>query len=128
MGSGTGPFRDYVFSGLVIGRKGKRDTGESRAEIDTDDELRLVAIRCLDLDGGVTVLGLHARWDRHVLLGLHAIARRRVHGLLHAVLGVLHVGVGVDGGGVLGEGVMRVVGHWTRRTVSSSSWITRWSA
>lgn len=54
-----------------------------------------------------------------MLLRLDAVSRRRVHGLLHAVLSVLHVEVGVDGGGVLGEGVMRL-GHRTRRTVSYS--------
>lgn len=120
MGSGTRPFRDDVFSGLVVSRKGKCDTGERCAEVDTDDKLCLVAIRTLDLDGGVSVLSLHTRWDGHVLLGLHAVARRRIHRLLHAVLGVLHIGVGVDGSWVLGEGVMRVVGHRTRRSVSSS--------
>lgn len=122
MSSSTGPFCDDVFTGLVVGRKGKGDTGEGCSEINTNDELGFVAIRALDLDGGVSVLGLrlHAGRDRHVLLRLHAVTwRRGVHGLLHAMR-VLHVGVGIDGGGVLGEGMMRVGWHWTRRTVSSS--------
>lgn len=99
------PFRDDILAGLIVGCKGKRDTGEGGTKVDTHNELRFVSIGALDLDGGVAILGLvHGRLDRvakGLLWGLHAIPRGRVHGLLMA--GVLHRGVEVERGGVLGE-------------------------
>lgn len=117
--SSARPFRDDILSGLIVGRKGKRDTRKGCPKINTDDQLRPVAIRTLDLDSGVASreLGLrHARRNamRHMLLW-QAVPWRRVQRLLRSMLRVLHIGV--DGGGMLDEGVLRIMGHWTRRTV-----------
>lgn len=113
------PLRDNILSSLIVRRKRERDTRERCPEINTHNELRLAAIRTLDLDRGVAprVLRLrHARRNpmRHMLLR-HTIPRRRIQRLLRTMLRVLHIGV--DGGVMLGESVLRVVGHWTRRTV-----------
>lgn len=100
------PFRNDILARLIVGRKRKGDTGEGRTEIDTDNQLRLVAVvGALNLDGGVTILILtHWRLDPvadGLLWGLHAIPGGWVHGLL--VASVLHVGIRVERGGVLGE-------------------------
>lgn len=100
------PFRNDILSRLIVRRERKGDTGEGRTEIDTDNQLRFVAVvGALDLDGGVAILILtHWRLDPvadGLLWGLHAIPGGWVHGLL--VASVLHVGIGVERGGVLGE-------------------------
>ena len=100
------PLGDDILPSLVVGGKGKCDTGKGGAKVDSDDELCLVAICRLDLDGRVAVLGLLAqRWGEvpeRLLRRLHAVARRRVH-RLRWVAGVLHGGTGVERGGVLGQ-------------------------
>lgn len=127
MSSRARPFCDDILPGLIVGRERECDPRKGRAKVNTDNELRLAAIRTLDLDGGVAprVLRLrHAGRDavRDVLLW-HAVPRRCVERLLHSRLRVLHIGI--DGGGVLDEGVLGVVGHWTRRTVRTRGGVAR---
>lgn len=99
------PFCDDILAGFIVGCKGKRDTGEGGTKVDTNNELCFVAIGTLDLNGGVAILVLIHRLLHRVteglLWGLHAIPRGWVHGLL--VASVLHRGIGVERGGVLGE-------------------------
>lgn len=113
------PFRDDILSGLVVGRKRKRDTREGCPKINTDNELRPVAVRSLRVESGVAprVLRLrHALRDAmgHMLLR-YAVSWGRVQRLLRSMLGVLHIRI--EWGGMLDEGVLGVVGHRARRTV-----------
>lgn len=99
------PFRNDILARLIVGCESKGDTGKGGTKVDTDNKLRFVAIGALDLDSGIAILVLaHRRLDRvadGLLWGLHAIPGGWVHGLL--VASVLHRGIGVERGGVLGE-------------------------
>lgn len=76
VGSGTGPFCDDVLPSFIVGCKGECDTGEGGTKVDTDDELGLVAISTLDLDGRVSSRVLLRKTGRSTMAQLLCFVRR----------------------------------------------------
>ena len=96
MSTGTRPLRNDIFSGLIVGRKGKSYTRKGGTKVDPHDELGLTAPGSFDLDGVAHVLlrlRLHGRgdWRGDGLLRYPVSWRRRPHGL--DGLGILQVGI-----------------------------------
>lgn len=96
MSSCSRPFRNDVFSCFIVGRKGKRDTGECGAKVNADNQLGLTPTGTFNLNRGISypVLGL-----RHSLAHsmscdrlLQAITRRSAQ-RLDRLLRIVQVGV-----------------------------------
>ena len=95
MSTGTRPLRNDIFSGLIVGRKGKSYTRKGGTKVDPHDELGLTAPGSFNLDGIAHVLlrlRLHGRGDWRGDGLLYPVSwRRRPHGL--DGLGILNIGI-----------------------------------